>query len=923
MNPPIEHRELEVPPMRFLVYILCAGQIFTPMAQAEPGSSPASASLSGVQNILGTANDVMGAVQFSQAQMQQMMNQTAQLQQQQQQSQGPMNQFDQAKQQLAAHLAQAQQCVQGAQPNVAKYKKATIQPNQLAAVVPNCVNYGNVIDSIRKNRDEMYAINTRVQCLQTLQQQMNQLSEQSKGIFTQLTQTANQMWQTREKIIKSHEGIAKKISGELDGENGYRAKLSKLKEHSEELERAIGQGAEYDRSKGEIKNPGGLGAQVRQLQRSRTLMAQQWHQEIVKQTQTCFESDQNCPFGPANGSFECMNRNITMGNDTPGLKALAGNNEARLRRAMMDAYQDLGKTKNAISNLDVKNPEAVFKFSEGKLQSMIGAITQRIGSIPFQGNKVNRQDLAAYATQTYQRCTSQVMKTFREGLETDAGTTKQMLDGIKEQEEKVGLEIKIQMEKTQSLMTEFRTSFTKLYSADLSQFTASCKADEDPYQGLDCLRLMHARLRSGIEGRSETVRLSSGPTAVAPQMVRLNLQTLAVGQDGKPSLGTYQASCEGFNACIDVMEKYRDHHQGQQQKQTEERETFVEQHNQTMQAAMAGMATQFAAAGSMLTQAIQALGPEVSKLGLTAVPKTKAVEGETLTPDEKTKLLTMPKSMKAAFAGLSGFSELDDLQEFRTAFDSRAKELNETLSKAVRKKSECSLRNSDLAELSERLSCDAESVCDRGAIGNLIGPLERVFQRSTRDGQQDRDRSRIAEDYDRCSDRADNLPEPSIDDVVGRENESEARRRIRENQLQMRRERSERRNERASVRCMNSTVGALGKMADDSRASMRENNSNIVGGLRRLMNTCSRVPNNESLSLPRISSEDSPTDNGAEERSQRVAEAKERASKDCKSLKDRIKGMTVPDEGETPEDARSTPQSPLTPALQGPARSGR
>lgn len=883
--------------LSLLLCLLVASPGSALAAGETPSSSPLTSGLEGVASALNTTNSVISSVQYSQQQMQTLVNQFGALQAQNAAATQSLSQFDQAKQQLAASLATAQQCMMQADTNtkakIAKYKKATMKPGDLTAAEPTCSSYGAIMDSARKNLDEMAAAKTKAACLQSLQNSMTQIAESSKQSFNQLTQAAVKVWNTRDQIINTHKGIADRIDKDLNGENGYRAQLAKLKETSAKINNAIGAG--FTSKEGS----GGFDARIRSIKALRVTKANEWYYSIMGQTESCFANDvnQECYAGGTASPAACIRAEVARSSGSAAEAAIAKSNTEKLNHAFQKNV-GLIKSKDQLSNVDVSNPDAFLAHTNKRFNEKLNAVTQTFRRMALVG-KTSPSAIGDFARQKYQGCYESAVAAFRSDISSE-GPYKQSMRAVEEQEAAMNQEVKNLLDSAQQQMTDFRTSFNRVYSTELSQFSASCSSsDSSVYQSVDCLKMIAANLKAGIEGSVQTQTLDNKTTYRAnPSDTVLNLQTLSLDTTGKPSLSTKSTNCKGFNECINTLSEYHRHQSEQADKQTEERKAFVEQHNETLQTSMTGLTAQFSEVSKLFTEEIRKLNAEVGTLGITASIATKQVEGEQLKANEKTGLYDMPTSMKAAFAGVGSFTEMESPQEVYSAMQTRFGELQKKVAEAAKKKSECRVKKEDYNQIAEQLVCEEEKVCAASNLTGIIDPMENVFNKTSKDpksGEFSSAESRYQSCLSSAERRSENVEdrvsrlEESKDRIEDRNTNASTRKQRIDNNIAKLRERGEAVEGRAEKACNNQLVSSLNTQATKARGSFAGTNQGIMNAFRKMANAC-------------------PDD-------------KEAAAAACKSIKRAAAAGTGNDaEDETKvEDGSSstTPATPFTNPLQG------
>ncbi|MCO5143457.1 MAG: hypothetical protein M9962_10250 [Oligoflexia bacterium] len=810
---------------------------------AEEKSDGATEALQSINGILNAGGQAIGAIGVNQQQMQAMMNQFAMMQAKNANLGQQTGAIQQIQQQLGQKLAEAQMCMQNAVKDVKKYKKNKYAPSQLETFEPiTCENYGNLMDSIRANLDKIDEVNTKLQCMRTLQNNVNQIASAAQGPFQQLTQTATDIWNVREQIIGSHKEIADQIEAEVDGENGYRARLNSLKKLSLELQQVVYGRAEF---KAENGMPGGYAQKLATLKRERQKMAKQWYQSISNKTQACFSSNpfMECDVGQPMAPLDCvMNYIAGASGKTVGGEKRAKNNKDDLMKSFRLAQGDIFDKSNTLVNMDINNPNAFLTESDKGFESMLTSTLNKIGRQPFAGAKVDNGTIINFARKKYRECYQKAREEFIADLSSEGGEYKGMYNAVKDSEAQYTSELKNWVDIVSNQMSEFKQSFSKVYNNDLEKFSSECTAGDSPYQAYDCLATLRANLKSGIEGAAQFYKLADGTQQKADVgNTTLNVSTVSLDQNtGKPTVSQSQVQCKGFNECISFLDKSKAHHRSQETKQTKEREEFVQQHNKTIQGAMSAVGAQFGAISQMFVDAAGALTQEFDLFGVKEAVKTKQIEGEALVANEKTGLYDMPKSMKAAFAGTASYSELDTPESLAGAIGERKNVLNKKLVDAAKKKAQCDIKKADYEEIAKRLgSCSAESICKGTTLSGSIRSLERLMRKSQKNPDKD-EKDRLYEEHDKCVRQArntkGNLNEADALLLQGSTKEEKIA------ALESKRSETKKDQEEEIKNCSISALESIDALAGDSRGVLKTNNEDITSALKEMAGSCPADP---------------------------------------------------------------------------------
>jgi hypothetical protein len=897
--------------------------IIAPLLSSAPvraEESTATTVLQGMQGALNGTNTLLTTIQSSNAQMQQLYGQFTNLNSQQAAVQTGLGALDQTKQELSLALATAQTCLANADSKktakAGRYKKATItNATNLTNAEPTCENYGTIIDSGRKLSDQIAASMEKTACMMQLQNSLGQVANKSKTAFTQAQQAATEVYNTRTSIITNYENMAKRIDGDLngkDGQGGYKKQLADLKALSADLYAKVNSGLNLKDNKAE---GGGFAARLRMAKASRTQAANTWYKRFLLgdsngpgDVQQCFNSmPTTCRSGQADSPMNCIASALSSGTGTGAgfsgrvsavQRALGAANATALGRTLgMNVAAQVDA--NRLAALDVKNQDEFLTYTRGQFDKMVSKVLNNFRAQTFYGNNVNKSELTNFIKEKYEECYNSAVSNFKSDLAGEGGQYKAALRSVEESEAGLNAEIKSTLDAAQAQMNDFRTSFNKIYNSDLPQFSSDCSASDDPYQSLDCLRMLSANLKSGVEGTSQTVKLDTKLAATGlkqftaqPPATVMTLQNLTIDPNsGKPTLGSTTTSCVGFNECVNVMDRTLTHYNDQKTSQETARKDFVDTHNKSIQTSLGTISAQFTQVGTLFGQEVEKLNKELLATGLSATLKTKQVEGEALVANEKTGLYDTPKDMKAAIASQGAFTELDGPEETQKAAREQAQEIAKKMNDAMKKKQLCLVKKGDYDSIANALDCSEANVCKGDRIGRLLTPLNALLHKSTKNPDAS-ERNTISTEYNSCLRTARTATDPSSDDDKEEEapaEETASERRERNNLRIQRRNRirDDRKEYRATEgqACATTALGALdAKLEDSVNDAAKSTNSDIMGKIRAVVDAC---PDADA------------------------------AVNACKAAQSKIKGLTPPDQLDTKVEDGGSSQNFTNPLTSG------
>lgn len=888
----------------------------------------ATTTINGANNLLGGINQFSNAYGASNAQLMGLVTQLSGMQNAANGGQNQQGQLDQIAQQLQLAVVGpdgAQACIQKATRTYEKYTKknpkaADVAADKISGVEPTCANYGFLLDAISVNDERISDTNKKMACLIKLQNTVSDLANKAKQPISQLMNSAGEVYKTHTQIIDSHKKIASKLATDLDGpdgKGGYRAQLGRLRNLSLELNNVL------NAKKGEkdgLKN--GLVKQVDELQTMRAALGNDWYYALMADVEycysaapaPCFDNDEQMP--PAQ-CVAALVQNEGQGKLAAGAKARAGTDMRGLMNLMrinMKSAQD----KNLPANIDIAKPGEFLTFARKRFDGTVQGVMSNFNNHQFAGS-VDKTKIKSAVTQGYNACWDQAVAKFNSDLASKGGNYYAKITAMKDAERETANDLKNWIDRVEGDMTQFRTSFHKVYNSELAQFKTDCTADEDPYKGLDCLKVLSATLDSGIKGTRRAIKLGNGQqfTSFAGETV-IPMQTLTLDAAGKPTIGSTNAACAGFDDCLNYLDRSKSDHENAASKGEDDRGKFVQQHNTAVRAAFTLVSNQFGQMSQLFTQGVNAINGELAGFGVKGTLKTKDIKGEQLVENEKTGMIDMPKDMKAAMAGQASFAEIEDTKEVSEAIRDLTKEMGKKRSDAAKMKNKCKIAKADYEGLSKLMpTCtDTAAVCGGNKIPNAGIQMEELFRHSGVT-VEDNERLTAQRDYNQCKSQATSRARSVTPSEIRRagneyfdnktwnrkststnketrdkENEEVAERREEAKEVaQAIRERSL--EDTGREECNATLFASLDVLATKSRGNLKDQNKNIVQNLRDISDACMKVK--------KPPTKVSPTgDDSSEAAPDRYASEDSDVTAACEAYKTTVGKATPPEnEGET------------------------
>ncbi len=727
----------------------------------------ASNTLSGITGALNGVNGFFSSYGSSTIQLQALASQLSQLQQSASGLQTQQSMLNQLGVEMNMAMMEAQSCYQQSTRSYEKYyakrkgKQAeavrTITTDTLTAVEPTCETTGVILDAIALNKAKMEDANKKMACLTNLQNKINELAERAKAPFQSLNDAAREVYDTHTSIIDVHKKIAAKLSAELDGPDGkgggYRDQLKNLEAMALNLNNVLN--AKQGDGKDGMKT--GLVKQVENLHNLRAAAANEWYFNLMQDVEGCFQSR------PA----PCFNNNISappaqcigmmIANQAEGISTgqrVLGNEDLKKGLPNIGLQNNMNMQEiNLPANIDVTKPDEFLSFTKERFDETLTSVLANYGGHQFASN-VDKAQLSAFVNQSYMACYDIAVKGFKSDMISQGGRYFAKLQGVKDFERETANDIKNQIDIVSKAMSEFKTSFEKTYDSKLSQFNNDCTAGDDPYQGLNCLRVYKAMIDSGINGTRTSAQLSNGATwTVNAGLTVLPVQTLSLDANGKAVTGTASATCSGFEDCINYMDRTVEQHNSAAQTEEEARTTFVQQNNKVVKAMFNAVGDQFSKIGQMIVAGVKGINEQLVAIGIKATIKTKNVEGEALVENDKTGMIDMPKSMKAAFASRTSYTEIDSMDDVTSAYNSLAGDLNKKAADAQKMAIKCKVTKSNydaLLRIMPKDCSDTHAICARDKSLSSMGTMEDLLKRSSVSIDDTTTKSAASSEYNSC-----------------------------------------------------------------------------------------------------------------------------------------------------------------------------
>ncbi len=744
---------------------------------------------------------------------------------------GPMNQgfslLSQVQASLAQELTKANECLQKADKSgdkkylklfdsdSKKQKKKfddagiTLTTSQIESAEPSCLNYAGIINTAEFEMNQIDRTNSSLACIRNLQNNIEKLANQARQPFSQLSQAADEAIGIRDQLIQQYEDTASKITGDLEGENGYIAKLQDLKNLSSALNNTLNGAPGGSIKIGDQEYPMGLSRRIKSLEDKRNALANKWQYQIWTATRTCYANDATMECN-ANGDRmsprDCINVYIDQGGG--GAKAAVNaRNADTLNRAMRAVESQMQTVKP--TSLDINEMEKFLEYSHASFTKTKENMVNTLKRYEFSGG-VSANDIGNFFGSKLEQCYNNEMKNFESSLKGSGGPYYDDYKSVKDEEKDLASAAQNWVNLVTEKMTSFQTSFTKTYNNGLKIFADGCGTDA--YNSVDCLKKLSTLLRDGLEGR-------------APQgIIQMNVPVISLDAQGRPTQGSQTIAC-GLEECLNNLIKTRDYNRDQAAAQKREKEKFIQDHNKNVQTTMGAIATQFGAIANLTGPIIAKLNGFLGALGVSDALKTKSLTGEPLEKDERG-VFKLPQDMKKAFAANSAYTEISNIDE---VFGKLAKQKAMFAKKAVaakKAKSECEVTSADYEGLVKKLDRSCKTSCD--SLGTIAQSIEKIISKSSKTppsksyGRGQYDSSR---EFRSCFNYGANFTNADAMIMASQSNDEKVK------SLQIKTKATQK-------RCVNDLVGDLSDKNTDVRSEYEDTNNNFIGIFEAMGNAC-------------------------------------------------------------------------------------
>ncbi len=765
---------------------------FPPQVFAAGETGMAAGILNGTASALGNINELFSSYGNSANQLNALATQLSLVQAQASGVQNPQGQLDRLQQQMDLVKMQTMDCLQKASPsNYDKYfskrkgKDKEVVKNmggeQLTSMTPYCSTTALMADAIAVNKAKMEDAQKKMVCMTNLNTAMTEIANAAKAPLTALTEAATKVQKTHTQIIDIHSGIAQKIANDVYGQasedgtrkGGYRDQLAQLIKRQSELENVINGEA----GKNDEGLEFGLGLEVREYNEKRAGVANYWYFTMLEDIHNCF-------YGAGGFTYSCFNNNQSaapaaclsmmvsnqaMGSVSAGTAARAAKDQQGLQNIANDNRM-AALNANLPANIDANRPDQFLRFFKNRFDATLAPILNNYARYQYKSN-VKGSDVSQFVNQAYHACYDKVTREFNSSMNlSKSGKYYAAKKDVELQQGRVANKLKAWITRVTGEMSDFRNSFYKVYNSELNQFGDNCTANADPTHSLDCLKALNATLKGGIDGTAVTAQLSTGAKIFPPQAADMQVETLSLDANGKPTRGTAKVTCTGFKDCIDYLEGTMRQHQSAQQKSEEDRSNFVENHNTAASSTLDILSKKMAELSQVLTGGIAGVKAGLSEAGVATTLEPKAVEVEELAFDDNTKLMKVPKEMKKALAGRNSLMELDkdEIKKVTDDYNSRVGELNKKAVEVANQARKCKIEKADyegLASIMPKNCTPVSQICSRDRVARGAADLESLFKRS-QDDPENSDFEKVSSnsDYRSCKMDAKQEAEKDLND---------------------------------------------------------------------------------------------------------------------------------------------------------------
>ena len=570
----------------------------------------------------------------------------------------------------------------------------------------SCTNAKDVFETNKKQRkyqnckrDQLQLLSNSLSCFDGIEGKLASAASGLQQYITEKTQFTQGILDQIKATIRGHEESVKLIEGELNGPEGFAAKLKDLKKLVRAVDSALIAGAGSAAPTGQtikiedgLELPKGIGKRTDLFKKfAFNNVTGDWIKQVVGESRKCFDqksSDCSAATGPSAG-FSCYSNFVCA--EIPR----GQNSKDRFNRLCRRNQEVLGKIFNSISVNDffqirfhesrqsISDPRDVILAATNNIEEMKARFTRAIdrysrtgAQFGFAAKTVNVAGLKSLLNENLERCKDREIRLFQQALSSGESSNNPYRQSIIQYD---NLRRALQEDLNQWLdvisqkMTDFRTQFTRVFNRELVQFKESCRGLNDvayddplqfnrdigdgPAQSLACIKILRNQLQNGIDGTG-----GEPPTTIQIPVLQ---QGIGPGDNrGK----TVFEQCTGFQQCVNKLGNAVVKHNQEISRLKNIRISEAQRHDSTVKGVLTAVSGGFQAALKNPVIGLEAFASKINEyLGVFNISKRLVAtkrDGESLKKDEDSceekdcQINGAPKDILEVMGNLTGLQKI-------------------------------------------------------------------------------------------------------------------------------------------------------------------------------------------------------------------------------------------------------------------------
>ena len=578
------------------------------------------------------------------------------------------------------------------------------------------INYHKERKFSNCQKKEIVRLQAATECFRGLESSLLKAAQPIQNHISQQTGVIQEGVDLFEQGISGYSRSIQLIDEDMEGDNGYKAKLEEL----ESIARTVDHSIDGSYTPSEAANLSGaptggtraLRERIEQFENEdRGNLATKWIRNIEDKTRSCFNNDpQVCSDKGIQKPQDCYRTLLCGTGSATSQKATCQYNTKILNNMfqnfqMSDAF---GKKEN-YGNLNPANlgqlegvADTEFKYFSDRFLNAL----QTQGR--FRGNPRAVGQIRTLAQLHMSTCYDQQKKLFMDAISSNTNFKNNPYQKDINEYKQKKLALKDEINKINNLITDkltnFQTKFTKTFNAELREFKEDCRAQDSARAGYDCLIRLRNHLNDHIDG-----------TGNAPMAV---MQVPSLANKESPY---QQVRCIGYKDCINKLENTRKMYIEERESLEQKEITAINQHNEAIRSFVDTTGKAFAQAfsGPIIEGSRQFINAKLSAFNIGASITSEKRDAESLemkslgikTGGEDGAELSIykaPKDILAVMGTRSGLQEIGSIDRVQKAIAKRLEELSKNQAKNSKLKQEAGKRAEDC-----KIADEIQTVCNQ------------------------------------------------------------------------------------------------------------------------------------------------------------------------------------------------------------------